>query len=66
MIQLLPLRERFLAAEELYGMIMLDSLILYRCPRGRNIQVQALTSEPVGAVLIQCVRIFFPDSMEQG
>ena len=44
---------------------MLDSLVLDRCLKGRNIEIQALASQPFRPVLIEGIRIVFSQRMEQ-
>ena len=56
----------FLSAEEIDGLIMLDPLILHRGSDFRNVEIQALPSEPVRTVLVEGSRIALFDRAEEG
>ena len=47
-------------------MKVLDPLILDCCAERRDVEIKALTPEPVRPVLVEGILVFFPDRVKQG
>ena len=47
-------------------MKVLDPLILDCCAERRDVEIKALTPEPVRPVLVEGILVFFPDCVKQG
>ena len=52
LIQILPLCQAFISAKEIYGDIMLNTLVFDGGIDRRNKEVQTLTAEPCRTVLV--------------
>ena len=65
-VELLPLGQGILAAEEVDGHIVLNSLILDGGFQRGDVEVETLSAEPFGPVLVKCVRVALPNSLKEG